>query len=199
MFRVLQLSTSAVRFSGSPKPVVATLCPLYQQTAGFKWVPPRTTGHSANTHRSNRAKEGLFHGKDIRSGHTISFSHKRSKRKFRPNVQNKRLWSDALNDWVRFKITTVAIRSVDHYGGIDNYLLNLDERLVKDSNYVTKMRRLISAALYHQGKLAPKFAQYLGYSKTPPPIGWTRLTKVGDYYYEEGTPVRGEESDTALA
>eukprot|EP01033_Poteriospumella_lacustris_P002209 gene2209-1613_t len=167
--------------------------PMFQQAAGFKWTPPKTTGHSVNKHRSNRAKEGLYHGKDIRSGHSISFSHKRSKRKFRPNVQNKRLWSDALNDWVRFKITTVAIKAVDDHGGVDNYLLNLDEQLVRDSNYVTKMRRLISAAKYHQGTLAPKFVRYLGYDKNPPPIEWTRLTKVGDYFYEEGTPVRGDD------
>lgn len=142
---------------------------------------------------------GLFHGKDIRSGHTISFSHKRSKRKFRPNVQNKRLWSDALNDWVRFKITTAGIKAVDHYGGVDNYLLNLDEKLVSDSNYVTKMRRLISAAKYHQGTLAPKFVRYLGYDITPPPVGWTKLTKVGDYFYEEGTPVLGEPEEASEA
>ena len=108
-------------------------------------------------------------------------------------MQNKRLWSDALNDWVRFKITTAGLKAVDHAGGIDNYLLALDERLVSDSNYVTKMRRLISAALYHQGTLSPKLIKYLGYDINPPPVSWTKLTKVGDYYYEEGTRVRGEQ------
>ncbi len=66
-------------------------------------------------------------------------------------------------------------------------------RLVRDSNYVTQMRRLISAARYHQGTLTPKFVKYLGYDKNPPPIEWTRLTKVGDYFYEDGTPVRGDD------
>jgi ribosomal protein L28 len=128
---------------------------------------------------------GLYHGKDVRSGHSISHSHTRSKRKWYPNVQFKRLWSDALNDWVRFKVTTTAMKAVDDYGGIDNYILNLDERLVADSNYVTKMRRIISASLYHKGSLAEKYIRYLGYDQNPPPIEWTKLSKRGDYYYEE--------------
>lgn len=127
---------------------------------------------------------GLFHGKDVRSGHSISFSHKRSKRKFLPNAQSKRMFSEALNDWVHFKTTTAGIKSVDDYGGIDNYVLNLDERLVKESHYVTKMRRLISATLFHKGELSNKHIQYFKYHENPPPIEWTQLTKIGDYFYE---------------
>ncbi len=83
-------------------------------------------------------------------------------------MQNKRLWSDALNRWIRFKITTAGIKAVDHYGGIDNYILALDDRLVEDSNYVTKMRREISAALYFKGELPDKLIKHLGYDKVPP-------------------------------
>lgn len=112
---------------------------------------------------------GLYHGKDIRFGCSISHSHHRTNRCWRPNVQNKRLWSDALNDWVRFKITTAAIKAVDNYGGIDNYMLALDERLVQDSNYLIKVRGLIAAAVYHKGELSPKLIKRLGYHKNPPP------------------------------
>lgn len=73
---------------------------------------------------------GLYHGKDIRSGNSISFSKKHTKRKWYPNVINKRVWSESLNDWVRFKMTTAALRGIDTEGGIDNYLMNLDERSV---------------------------------------------------------------------
>jgi ribosomal protein L28 len=111
---------------------------------------------------------GLYHGKDIRFGHSISHSHTRSKRVWRPNVQNKRLWSDALNEWVRFKITTTALKAVDHSGGVDNYILALDEKSVSDSNYITKVRGLISTALFHKGELSPKLVKKFGYDKTPP-------------------------------
>lgn len=113
---------------------------------------------------------GLFHGKDISFGHSISHSHTRSNRSWKPNVQNKRLWSDALNDWVRFKVTTTALKAIDHYGGIDNYVLALDERSVEDSNYVTKVRGLIATALYQKGELSPKLVKQLKFDKTPPVV-----------------------------
>ena len=60
----------------------------------------------------------------------MSFSKKHSKRKWYPNVINKRVWSEALSDWVRFKMTTAALRGIDTEGGIDNYLMSLDDRTV---------------------------------------------------------------------
>jgi ribosomal protein L28 len=81
-------------------------------------VPPatRTTGKGTNYHKSNRAKNGLFHGKDVLFGHSISHSHKLSKKKWCPNVINKRVWSDTLDNWVRFKMTTAALKAIDHSG-----------------------------------------------------------------------------------
>jgi len=111
---------------------------------------------------------GLYHGKDVQFGHSISHSHTKSKRKWKPNVQNKRVWSDALSDWVRFKITTKALRAVDNVGGIDNYILSLDEKLVQDSNYVTKVRNLIASTLFHKGSLNPFITTRLGYHRNPP-------------------------------
>ena len=68
---------------------------------------------------------GLYHGKDIRSGHSISHSKAHTKRTWLPNAIDKRLWSYSLNDWVRFKMTTTALKSIDYCGGIDNYLMRL--------------------------------------------------------------------------
>ena len=116
-------------------------------------------------HRSNRAKNGLFHGKDIQSGNTISHSMKHSKRKWKPNVQNKRVWSDALEGWVRFKMTTRAMRAIDDVGGVDKYLLQLDDRLVSDSNYIKKMRTLIANSLYHKGLLDDKWIRKFKFHK----------------------------------
>jgi ribosomal protein L28 len=121
---------------------------LFQFPVGrYVRVLTRETGHGLNTHRSNRAKngkqlfpdvilnlmtwKGLYHGKDIRSGNTISFSHHRCKRKWYPNVINKKVWSESLNDWVRFQMTTAALKGIDYEGGIDNYILGLDERSVQ--------------------------------------------------------------------
>lgn len=89
-------------------------------------------------------------------------------------MQNKRLWSEALDDWVRFKVTTRALKEIDNIGGIDNYVLALDEKSVSDSNYVTKMRDIIGSALYQQGALSGKHIRKLGYDIVPPSTDSTR-------------------------
>jgi ribosomal protein L28 len=137
-------------------------------TTTINLKPTKTTGHGRNCHKSNRAKKGLYHGKDIMSGYSISHSHAKTKRKWYPNVINKRVWSDALDDWVRFKMTTKALKEIDNIGGIDKYLLALDEKSVTDSNYVTKMRGLIGAALYNKGLFDEKLIRKLNYHKEPP-------------------------------
>jgi hypothetical protein len=55
-------------------------------------------------------------------------------------------------------------------GGIDNYILKLDSKAVSQSNYVTKMRLLISSSLFYKGLLHPQMIRNLGYDKTPPPV-----------------------------
>ena len=65
-------------------------------------------------------------------------------------------------------MTTKAMRAIDDAGGIDNYLLQLDNRLVDDSNYLTKMRDLIATTVYHQGTMSEKIKKKLQYDKFPP-------------------------------
>ena len=161
----------------------------------FVLKPKRSTGKGYNIHRSNRAKEGLFHGKDVRFGHSISHSHTRSKKKWLPNVINKRVFSYALgnvnititrliqcpvDDWVRFKMTTTALKAIDAYGGVDNYLLRLDERSVSASNYVTRVRNLIAARLFHRGALDAHTTRRLGFDKNPPPAEGNTDSEAGD-------------------
>mmetsp|Transcript_21154 Transcript_21154/g.27752 ORF Transcript_21154/g.27752 Transcript_21154/m.27752 type:complete len:119 (+) Transcript_21154:90-446(+) len=73
---------------------------------------------------SGRAARGLFAGRDVGFGNKVSHSERKTRRKWKPNVQKKRLWSDILDDWVRFNVTTHALRCIDKAGGLDNYLLH---------------------------------------------------------------------------
>ena len=86
-------------------------------------------------YRSNRSRRGLYNGKDIRSGNNVSFSMKKTKRTFKPNVFKKRVYSETLDEMVRFHLTTSALRSIDKAGGLDNYLLT--------SKYVTEGEGLV--------------------------------------------------------
>ena len=93
----------------------------------------------------------------------------KTKRKFYPNVHRKRLFSYTLDTWVRFQVTTTALREIDTVGGIDNYLMKLDDKSVARSNYVTKIHRIISISLFHQGKLTNKQIKKFGFDVNPPP------------------------------
>ena len=159
----------------------------FEQVAGFKWKPPQTNKKGPNVHRSNKAKEGklqfylfllcfillyywligLYHGKDVRFGHSIAHSFAKSLRRWNPNVQKKRLWSDALGQWIRFNTTVAGMKAIDDIGGVDQYLINLDEKLVEPSNFIKKYRNLIVRALYLKGELSPKHIKYFGLDKNP--------------------------------
>lgn len=71
-----------------------------------------------------RAKRGLFAGKHIQFGNSVSEDGgNRTRRTWKPNVQDKRLFSYILDRHIRIKVTTHALRCIDKAGGIDEYLL----------------------------------------------------------------------------
>jgi large subunit ribosomal protein L28 len=74
-------------------------------------------------YRSSRSRRGLYDGKDIRSGNNVSFSERKTKRKFKPNVFIKRVYSEVLDEMVKFHLTAATLRSIDKAGGLDNYLV----------------------------------------------------------------------------
>ncbi|XVF35740.1 hypothetical protein REPUB_Repub18cG0172300 [Reevesia pubescens] len=71
-----------------------------------------------------RAKRGLYAGRHIQFGNRISEDGgNKSRRSWKPNVQDKRLFSYILDRHIRVKVTTHALRCIDKAGGIDEYLL----------------------------------------------------------------------------
>ncbi len=62
-------------------------------------------------------------GKAVMSGHLVSHSNRKTKRKFLPNLCNVTLQSDALGRSVRLRIAASALRSVEHRGGLDAFLI----------------------------------------------------------------------------
>ena len=76
-------------------------------------------------------------GKKVMTGYNVSHAKNRTKRKFLPNLNNVSLVSEKLDLTVRFKISANALRSVEHAGGLDNFLLKS-----KDNNLSPKAKRL---------------------------------------------------------
>ena len=61
-------------------------------------------------------------GKAPQTGHKVSHSNRKTKRRFLPNLVNVTLSSEALEQSVRLRISANALRTVDHRGGLDGFL-----------------------------------------------------------------------------
>ena len=69
-------------------------------------------------------------GKGRQVGHNVSHANNKTKRTFLPNLHNVTLISDTLGQSFRLRVSSHGLRSVEHNGGLDNWLLKTgDEQL----------------------------------------------------------------------
>jgi large subunit ribosomal protein L28 len=66
-------------------------------------------------------------GKGVLVGHKVSHSNHKTKRRFLPNLVNVTLQSDALNRAVRLRVSANGLRSVEHRGGLDAFLMKASD------------------------------------------------------------------------
>ena len=66
-------------------------------------------------------------GKGVLTGHLVSHSNRKTKRKFLPNLVNVTLQSEALERSVRMRVSANALRTVEHRGGLDAFLAKAAE------------------------------------------------------------------------
>lgn len=71
-------------------------------------------------------------GKNAQVGHLVSHSQIKTKRRFLPNLCDVTLLSDALKRRVRVRISAHALRSVEHRGGLDAFLLKARNEELSD-------------------------------------------------------------------
>lgn len=62
-------------------------------------------------------------GKAVQTGNNVSHANNRTRRRYLPNVQNRRLYSESLGETVRIKVAVNTLRSIEKRGGLDAYLL----------------------------------------------------------------------------
>ena len=92
-------------------------------------------------------------GKGVLSGNNVSHANNKTRRRFLPNLQVTSLLSDILGHEVRMRMSTRAIRTVEHNGGIDAYLLSTpNSRLTTDARALK--RRLLRAQAKRAGSQA---------------------------------------------
>ncbi len=84
-------------------------------------------------------------GKGVQSGNNVSHANNKSRRRFLPNLQEQSLLSDTLGMSIRVRLTTGALRTIEHNGGLDAFLLTTPNRDLPEPAQVLK-RRIARAA-----------------------------------------------------
>ena len=81
-------------------------------------------------------------GKAVMTGNNVSHANNRTRRRFLPNLCQVSLLSDALGQQVSLRISAHALRSVEHKGGLDLFLLNATDSQL--SPRALKLKRAIA-------------------------------------------------------
>lgn len=71
------------------------------------------------------------------TGNNVSHAHNKTRRRFLPNLQTTALYSEVLKQPVRLRLTTSALRTIEHRGGLDSFLLS-----ERDINLAPEVRRI---------------------------------------------------------
>ncbi len=66
-------------------------------------------------------------GKKPLTGNHVSHANNRTKRRFLPNLQNRRFWVEGENRWVSLRLSTSGLRTIDK-NGIDAVLADMRAR-----------------------------------------------------------------------
>ena len=83
-------------------------------------------------------------GKGVLTGNNVSHANNKSRRRFLPNLQEQSLLSDVLGASIRVRLTTHALRTIEHNGGLDSFLMSTPNRNLPAEAQVLK-RRIIRA------------------------------------------------------
>jgi len=83
------------------------------------------------------ARRCMLTGKGVMTGNNVSHANNKTRRRFLPNLRRQRLYSETLGESIRLRITAHALRTVEHRGGLDGFLLTS-----RDSELSGDLRRL---------------------------------------------------------
>jgi large subunit ribosomal protein L28 len=78
----------------------------------------------------------------VQSGNKVSHSNRKTRTRFLPNLVQVTLTSDLLERSVRLRISAAALRSVEHRGGLDDFLVKAHESELSDN--AVKLKRAIT-------------------------------------------------------
>ncbi len=79
-------------------------------------------------------------GKGVLTGNNVSHANNKTRRRYLPNLQESSFFSDILGAPVRLRLTVNGIRTVEHNGGLDSFLLGTPDRRLPEEARVLKRR-----------------------------------------------------------
>jgi large subunit ribosomal protein L28 len=79
-------------------------------------------------------------GKGVLTGNNVSHANNKTRRRYLPNLQEASFFSDILGAPVRLRLTTNGIRTVEHNGGLDSFLLGTPDRNLPREAIILKRR-----------------------------------------------------------
>ena len=92
------------------------------------------------------ARRRSITGKCVQTGNNVSHAKNRSRRRFLPNLQQASILSDALGTSVRLRLSTRAIRTIEHNGGLDAFLMSTpDAKLPDDARRIKRRIKKVAA------------------------------------------------------
>jgi large subunit ribosomal protein L28 len=83
-------------------------------------------------------------GKGVLTGNNVSHANNKTRRRYLPNLQETSFFSDILGAPVRMRLSVNGMRTVEHNGGLDAFLLSTPDRRLPTEAIVLK-RRLVKA------------------------------------------------------
>ena len=86
------------------------------------------------------AKKCEISGTGVMSGNNVSHANNRTRRRFLPNLQVVSLLSETLGKVYKLRICTKTLRSIEHKGGLDAYLMGTpDSKLTEEAKKIKKV------------------------------------------------------------
>jgi len=91
------------------------------------------------------ARKCALTGRGVMTGNNVSHANNRTRRRFLPNLQDVSLMSDALGQTISLRVCASTVRTVEHNGGLDAYLLGTSN--LKLTEEAKKLKRRIVRVL----------------------------------------------------
>jgi large subunit ribosomal protein L28 len=86
------------------------------------------------------ARRCAITGKGVLTGNNVSHANNKTRRRYLPNMQETSFFSDILGAPVRMRLSVNGIRTVEHNGGLDSFLLSTPDRNLPVEARVLKRR-----------------------------------------------------------